>query len=175
VNLDLLLVIDNVLLIPVMLAVYGLLRRSRPSIMSVAVTLGLISIATYIVMNPAVAMVRLSDQYTAAHTDAQRANAAAAGDAVLAAWQGTAFHTGYLLGSIAGVLIGLVILQSGVFGKPTGYLGIAGNAVGLGLYVPAVGLYISVFSVLFLEIWYVLVARRLIHLGRRQAHGDARR
>jgi hypothetical protein len=29
-----------------------------------------------------------------------------------------------------------------------------------------VGVYISVFSVLFLEIWYILVARRLFQLGR---------
>jgi hypothetical protein len=33
------------------------------------------------------------------------------------------------------------------------------------LYVPVVGLYISIFSVLFLEIFYILVARRLWQLG----------
>jgi hypothetical protein len=46
-------------------------------------------------------------------------------------------------------------------------MAILGNAVGLGLYVPTVGVYISVFSVVFLEIWYILIARRLFQLGQR--------
>jgi len=41
-----------------------------------------------------------------------------------------------------------------------------GNAVGLGLYIPTVGVFIAVFSVLFLEAWYVLIAARLYRLGR---------
>jgi hypothetical protein len=36
----------------------------------------------------------------------------------------------------------------------------------LGLYVPKVGVYISVFSVVFLWVWYILVARRLFQLGQ---------
>jgi hypothetical protein len=85
---------------------------------------------------------------------------------VLAAWQGTSFQAAYLLGSAAaGIAIGIVMLQSGSFGKPTAYAAILANAIGLGLYVPAVGVYIAVFSVLFLEVWYVLVARRLLQLG----------
>jgi len=45
-------------------------------------------------------------------------------------------------------------------------MGILGNAVGLGLYVPTIGVYIAVFSMVFLEIWYVLIARRLFQLGQ---------
>ena len=40
------------------------------------------------------------------------------------------------------------------------------NAVALGLYVPRVGVFIAVLSVLFLEVWYVLIARRLYQFGR---------
>jgi hypothetical protein len=85
---------------------------------------------------------------------------------VIATWQGTAFQVAYLVGSVAGIAIGAVMLRSRIFSNLTGYMAILGNAVGLGLYVPAVGVYISVFSVLFLEVWYILVARRLLQLGK---------
>ena len=39
-------------------------------------------------------------------------------------------------------------------------LGLTGNAMALGLYIPTVGVYVAVFSVLFLEAWYVLIAAR---------------
>jgi hypothetical protein len=111
-------------------------------------------------------MATLSDRYAAATTDAQRVTTLGAGEAMLAMWQGTAFQIAYLLGSIAGILLGVVMLHSGVFGKPTGWLAIAANTVGLGLYVPRVGVFIAVFSVVFLEAWYLLLARRLHQLGR---------
>jgi len=58
------------------------------------------------------------------------------------------------------------MLRSTVFSDLAGWMAILGNAVGLGLYVPVVGVYISVFSVLFLEIWYILIPRMLFQLGR---------
>ena len=175
VDLDLLLVADNVLLIAILLALYAALRWTYPSVVVIAVALGSVSIVMYLVTNPAVQMAVLSDQYAAATTDTERATATAAGQAMLAMWQGTAFHTGYLLGSFAGVLLGIVMLRSGVFSKPTGWLAILANAVGLGLYVPSVGIFIAVFSVLFLEIWYLLIARRLYQLGRGADPGSAPR
>ena len=35
-----------------------------------------------------------------------------------------------------------------------------------GLYVPVVGIYLSIFSVLFLFVWNILVARRLLQLAK---------
>jgi hypothetical protein len=61
--------------------------------------------------------------------------------------------TYYILGSIAGIAIGAVMLRSAVFSNLAGWMAILGNGVGLGLYVPTIGVYISVFSVLFLEVW----------------------
>lgn len=165
IDLDVLLVADNVLLIPLMLAFYVLLRRTSESIMAGAVAFGMVGIALFIASNPAFEMLSLSDQYAAATTDAQRSVALAAGETMLATWQGTAFQVAYILGSVAGIAIGAVMLRSSVFGGPTAYMAILGNAVGLGLYIPTVGVYIAVFSVVFLEIWYALVARRLFQFG----------
>jgi hypothetical protein len=37
--------------------------------------------------------------------------------------------------------------------------------IGLSLYVPSIGIFLSVISVPVLWVWYVLIARRLIQLG----------
>jgi hypothetical protein len=166
VDLDLLLVADNVLLIPLFLALYILLRRANESLMLMATALGFLGIIMYIASNPAIEMLSLSNQYAAATSDAQRIVFLAAGQAMLATWQGTAFQVAYLAGSVAGIAMGVAMLRSGVFGSVTATLAILGNAIGLGLYIPIIGLYISVFSVLFLEIWYILLAWRLFQLGR---------
>ena len=167
VDLDLLLVADNVLLVPILLALYLLLRRAHESVMTIAVALGFLGVIMYAASNPAFQMAALADRYAAASTNGQRATAEAAGEAIIATWQGTAFQSAYLLGSIAGILIGVVMLRSGVFSKTIAWLAILANTVGLGLYLPVVGVYISVFSVLFLEVWYLLIARRLHQLGRK--------
>jgi hypothetical protein len=166
IDLDLLLVVDNVLLVVVLLALYVLLRQTSEAVMAIATALGLLGIALFVTSNPAFEMLSLSDQYAGAATDAQRSTFLAAGEAMLATWQGTAFQAAYLLGSVAGIAIGAVMLRSGIFGRLTASMAILGNAVGLGLYVPKIGVYIAVFSVVFLEVWYVLVTRRLLRLGR---------
>jgi len=167
VNLDLLLVADNVLLVPLLLAFYVALRRMNESIMAIATALGMVGIILFITSNPAVQMLSLAERYAAATTDAQRAMLLAAGQTAIATWQGTAFHTGYIVASIAGVAISAVMLRSALFGKAAAAMGILGNAIGLGLYIPTAGLFMSLFSVVFLEIWYILIALRLFQLGRR--------
>jgi hypothetical protein len=43
---------------------------------------------------------------------------------------------------------------------------IGGNALGFGLYVPAVGLALSALSGVILWVWFILIARRFFQLGR---------
>ena len=165
VDLDVLLVVDNVLLATVALALFIALRHVNPSVVVLATGLWLLSIAAYIASNPAIEMLSLSDGFAGATSEPSRSAFIAAGEAALARWEGTAFHVAYLTGSIVGILLGIVMLRSTVFGRMTGHLLLWGSVVGLGLYVPTVGVYVSIFSVLFLEIWYVLVGWRLLQLG----------
>jgi hypothetical protein len=164
-NLDLLLMVDYVLLVPIVLALYVALRRASESFMAVATALHFVTIAAYFASNTAFEMLSLSDGYAAATTDAQRATYLAAGQAMLATFQGTAFHASYVLGSVAGIMIGVVMLRSDVFGRVAAYALVLGDVIGLGLYVPAVGHFLSVGSILVLWVWCVLIARRLIQLG----------
>jgi hypothetical protein len=161
-----LLIVDEVLAILIFLALYVSLRRVSESFMAIGIVLGLVSVALFITANPAFAMLSLSDQYAAAGSDAQRDIFLASGQAMLVMWQGSAFQVGYILGSIAPIIISVVMLQSKLFSKATAYFGILANVISLGLYVPKVGIYISVFSVVFLWVWYILIARRLFQLGK---------
>jgi hypothetical protein len=58
------------------------------------------------------------------------------------------------------------MLQSKIFSKATGVMGILANVLALGFYVPKIGIYILLFSVIFLLVWYIQITRRLFQLGR---------
>jgi hypothetical protein len=169
VDLDLLLVVDNVLLVVIALAVYVALRRASPSVTTMATGLWLLAIVMVIAANPAVQMLTLSDQFAVATTEAQRSSALAAGQALLAGWEGTAFQVGYVVGQLAGIMLGMVMLRGNLFGRAVPYALILGNVVGFGYYLPTVGLAVSACSGVVLWAWYVLVARRLFQLGRSPA------
>jgi diadenosine tetraphosphate (Ap4A) HIT family hydrolase len=164
--LDLLYVIDNVLLIPILLALYVALRKTNQAFMLIAAALGFVGIAALFASNPAIGMQTLSGQYAAAATDVQRAIFLAAGEAMMAGYTGTAYHLSLILGSVALVIISIVMLQDEHFNKATAVLGILANVLALGLYVPRYGTYILLFSVLFLFAWYILIARDLFKLGQ---------
>jgi hypothetical protein len=110
-------------------------------------------------------MFALSDQYAAAATDAERAIFQAAGEAMLALFYGMAYHAHYVLGSASLLISSSLMLRSHTFSKATAYVGIVTNIVVFGLYVPEVGVYISLLSVVGYVIWYILIARRLVQLG----------
>jgi hypothetical protein len=160
-------VVNAVIGIATTLALYVVLRRVNESLMTIALALGFLEAVAFIVARPALDMLYLSNQYAAATTDAQRAALLAAGEAMLATFNGTAFHVGYNLFSIYFLIVALVMLRSNIFGRVTAYTGILTAMLNWGFYVPGIGLFLSILSVIpFLAIWNVLVARRLFQLGR---------
>lgn len=165
-SLDLPFVVINILMIPIMLALYICLRRVSPSLMALAVTIFLVGVAAFFASNPSVEMLSLSNRYADAATEAYRSSLLGAGEAMLATFQGTAFHVNYILAQTAGIVIGAVMLRTTIFNRSIGYLMIGGNALGFGLYVPAVGLALSALSGVILWVWFILIARRFFQLGR---------
>jgi hypothetical protein len=166
VGLDLLLMVSLVLGIPVFLALYVALSRAGRSTMAIATAAGLVATVLHLASNTAFEMLSLSQGYGNAATEAQRAVFLAAGEASLASYYGSAFHVGYVLGYLARAAIGLVMLRSAVFGKPTACVGILAGATGLGFYLPVVGLTMSILSVVFVAAWNLLIGRRLLQLAR---------
>jgi hypothetical protein len=134
--------------------------------MAIATALALFGTVLHLTSNTAFEMLSLSHGYAAATTDWQRSLFLAAGEATLAAYYGTTFHVSYVLGYLAKLVIGVVMLRSSIFGKATAYVGIMAGIVGLGNYVPSIGLVLSILSVVLIAIWNVLIARTLLTLGR---------
>jgi len=165
-NLDLLYMGSWLLTIPVLLALYAALRRFGEAVMALATVAGLMSIAVYFASNTSVQMLFLSNGYASATTDAERSTYLAAGQAMLATYLGTAYHVSLIVGSVALILISVVMLRSRMFGRVTAWAGILGNGLALGLYVPVIGIWLLVASVLPLFVWQLLVGRRLLQLGR---------
>lgn len=163
---DLLYLADQALLIPIFLALYVALRRANKTYMTLATTLALIGIAVYFATNPAFSMLYLSDQYAAATTAAQSSIFLAAGQAILAVSQGTDWYMFNVLNSVAPLVISVVMLRSNIFSKATAYVGILANVLGLAFFVPTIGVYLLLISAVVLQIWFILIARRLYQLWR---------
>ncbi len=107
-----------------------------------------------------ISLVTLSDGYTAATTDAQRAAYVAAA----AALQASRFsNLEELCFSVAPIIAGLVMLK-GVFNKGVAYLGIAVGILGLVQIIPSLN-FIIIVVVLLYAVWFLTVGSKLYKLG----------
>jgi Domain of unknown function (DUF4386) len=163
IDMDLLLIADYVLMLIVVLSLWAILRRNNESFMAIALVLQIVSLATYLSSTVAFEMLSLSNRYSAATTDAQRFVSLAAGQAMLATWQGTAFDVSYILGAVSLLIISYVMLQSRLFSRAIAFVGILTSAL---MFIPPsagiAGLILSVMSVPPTAIWLFLVGRRLL-------------
>ena len=166
-NQDLLMMIDQAILIVLFLGLFIALRRTNPSLMTIAVTVGLIGTAVYFASNTGFNMLNLSNQYAAATTEAERVGLIGAGQAMMATYQGTAFNVGYVMQGAADLLIAIVMLRSTVFSRATGWVG---TVYGITALVPAsagtVGFVLGFVSLLPMMVWFLLTGRRLLQLAR---------
>lgn len=163
---ELLMVVYVILSIPLALALYAALRRTDQSFAAIYLALSLVGAMSFIAARPAFEMLALSEQYAAATADAQKFVFLAAGETLVAIFHGTTFQVSYILGSINGLILSVIMLRSSLFSKATAYARIASSVLDFGIFVPTVGLYLSLFSVVALLIWNVLVALRLLRLSR---------
>lgn len=161
---EFLLVIYALLSVLVAVALFVALRPASQSLTALFLVLSLIGSLAFLMARPALEMLSLSNQYSAATTDSQRTAILAAGEAMLAIFHGTAFQVSYVLGSITGLLIAAAMLRSDVFSRTTAYLRIGSSIFDFGIFIPVIGLYISLLSVVFLLVFNLLVARRLLQL-----------
>lgn len=162
---EVLLVIYVLLSVLVSIALFAALRRASPTLTAIFLVLTLIGSVAFISARPAFEMLSLSNQYSAATTDVQRSAILAAGEVMIAIFHGTAFLVSYILGSITGLLIAAAMLRSAVFSRTTAYLRIGSSVFDFGIFIPGIGLFISLLSVMFLLVFNILVARRLLQLG----------
>lgn len=158
------------LLIPVFLALHAALRRASPASAAIATALALVGIAVYLASNTALSMASLSDRYAAATTEAQRTTLVAAGEAMLAIYEGPGLDAGLSLVLAATLILSAIMLRSRVFSALTAAVGIVAGVIGLAYYVavalPTMRILLLEAAGLFFLLWIALIARRLFQLAQ---------
>ncbi|MHB1261015.1 MAG: hypothetical protein ACYC2H_04790 [Thermoplasmatota archaeon] len=174
VALDGLLVIDYMLLVAIMGALFVATWRSRPSWAVLGLLAFAVATPAFFASNPSIEIFELADRYHGGN-ETEQATAVQSAETLLVHSQGMVFHASYVLGSFAGVFVSMAMLASKSFGRVGAWAGIVGNVLGFGLYVPVVGVIISAFSGLVLVVWFVYVGRDLMRLARAAAPEPALR
>ncbi len=160
----------------VFLALYAALRDTGRTQVTIATALAFLGIGVFLATNNPFTMMSLSRQYASATTDVERSTLLAAGRAVLAITGQRAvagFNLGLFLVSVAGLIVSAVMLRSSTFGGATAYVGMAAHVLSLADYVrqaattsPVLALLVILPGALALMVWYAMVGRRLIQMGR---------
>jgi hypothetical protein len=139
----------------------------------IATASSLLGTGVYLASNQAFSMLALSQKFAAATTEVQRTTYLASGEALLAVHDGTGSYASLLLVLMAGLIVSIIMLRSGVFGKATAVMGLLANGFGL-VYFPVL-IFAPVwiwlppsFSAPFRVIWYVMAAIKLLRLAKSQ-------
>jgi hypothetical protein len=143
--------------------------------MAIAAILAFIGIAVNFATSKLFSLLTLGDLYAAATTAAMKSQFLAAGQAALAV-SALGGISGSVEGGIplavAGLIVSAVMLRSNILGKVVGYVGILANGIGLVMYFDAAlspalagSPFFGVFFLLSV-IWFVLVGRKLLRIGR---------
>jgi hypothetical protein len=166
-SMDLVMMVEQALLFPIVLALWVAVRRAGESLMGLGAVLWLAGALLLLGSNTAFEMLALARGYGAAATEAARAGYLAAGQGMLASYldMGSGFVYGYVISSVGGLLVGAAMLRADDW-RTAGRVLIAGTVLGLCIFLPVVGIPLSLLSVLVLVGWYALVAVRLGRLAR---------
>ncbi len=166
IDMDLLLIVDQILMGMIFLALFQVLKNSKPSTMIIAFALAMLGIAAYFASTVAFEMLSLSKQYSIAATEADKQTLLAAGQVLIATWQGTAFDVGYIMEGVAMLLISIVMLKSNVFSKTTSFTGIILGIMSLvPPTVPVIGMAFAIGSLIPLIVWLILVSKKLFQIS----------
>lgn len=174
-NLGLINIITLTLGVPLYLALYNIHRRDNPAFATLASAFFFMGTAVYISTNTVFSMLALSNRYVAA-TGFEKILLEAAGRAVLA--QGADLTPGTFMGFLftqtAGLIITIVMLQTGVFSKWTARIGFVGFMFTsiffiLAAFVPTnygEALIFAMLGGLLLLAYHIMLARRFFQFTK---------
>ena len=168
------------LMYPIVFALCAAFRRTNEVVYAAFATgLAFLGIGIVLATNINYSLLYFNDQYAAAAA-AQRSQIATAGESFVALLNGTGPLMGGLFIESAFVIVSIIMLRSNVFSKRLAYLGMVAHGldvahtIALLILVPLAGAAsATTISVALLAIggtlqliWYPLIGRRLIQLGR---------
>jgi hypothetical protein len=156
----------------IFLGLYAALWQTNRALALLSTVLAFAGLTLVLATPTALSLIPLSDKYSAAVSDAARMQLLAAGEALMAAdiWHGTGAILGGVLLQCGAVLISIVMLRGGVFGKGTAWLGIVmhgldGAHIVCGLFLPVSGVVLMAIAGPLYPVWLFLVGRRLLQLA----------
>ncbi|MFW9991197.1 MAG: hypothetical protein ACFFD4_03980 [Candidatus Odinarchaeota archaeon] len=163
-------IINNALVGIMFFVLYYALKDTNEIYMRFANLICFAGISVYFASNQAFAMLSLSNHYFAA-SEADKSVFLAAGESVLAITRGSGMYVSLFLIGFSGLMISIIMLQSGVFSRITAYFGILANGVGLSYFItiiilPTIGWLPIPLSAIPLMIWYILIGVKLYKLSR---------
>jgi hypothetical protein len=161
----------------ILFGLYGVLKKLDKPKRLLAFIFGLLGIFLYITVNQSFSMLNLSQLYANATSETQRQAFLPAGESVFSIYnpgrihQSTAYYLSHFLVNFSGLLFSWFILKEGTFNKITAYSGIIAYIFLLPYFIPLLFApdltFISIsFAAPFLMLYYILVGRLLILLGK---------
>ena len=175
-NLDLLNIINQIILIPVIIALYGAHRNTNSSFALLSMVLFLVGTTIFVTGNTALTMLDLSRKYFAAGSDEQRLLLAAAGEAMLTKGShgSLGVFIGFALPTFANMLMSFVMLSGKIFSRLSSYFGIFGNSLMiiylvLVTFIPKVEAMAIAFAMpagLMVMAWMILFTIKLFRLSK---------
>lgn len=165
ISLDLFLLLGNLFSILLFLALYVSLKQVNESYALIALAFGLIGVVLLVPARPIMELLSLSKLYASATTEAARSQYLAAGEALLALFNGIGWFMNTFLGALSLLISSFLMMRSNLFSKSTAYVGILTNAVVCGFFIPVIGVYLLFLSLFGYLIWYFQLAKKFFQLG----------
>ena len=130
-NLDFLNIINQIILIPSIFALFAVHRETNKATALLSLILFLIGTTIFVTGNTALSMLDLSHKYFGASSNEQRMLLSAAGEAMLAKGSHGSLSVliGFALPTLANAFMSCVMLNGKIFSRATSYIWIIGNSL----------------------------------------------
>ena len=148
------------------LTIYAALKWENESVALIALVVALIAVTLVIVCRPLIELTVLSDHYAAATDPTEKLRYLAAGEVLRSSLDGTAWMMQTVFFMVAGLINCLLMLRTSSFSKATAWLGIINSLIGLGFFLPGVGLLFLFLNTIGSVPWCFLLACDLFRLAK---------
>jgi hypothetical protein len=180
-SLDILILAGFILCFPMYFALYGALKRVNKVYAAFAIVLAFAGLTILIATDKTYSMISLSRQFATATELAEKSLLLAAEKSALTMGNDSGTALGGFFVEGAALIISIIMLRSGIFGKVASYSGIVGHGLDLVriiinlvivpitslAWVPTIGIVLLAIGGPLQLIWYALIGRKLLQLGRR--------
>jgi hypothetical protein len=147
------------------LALYVALKQVNESYALIALILALMAVLLVVQTRPLAELTLLSDKYAEATNAAEKAQYLAAGESLHSYFSGTAWIIQTIFFMIAGLINSLLMLRTRFFSNATAWLGIGISIIGMGFFLPTIGILLLFLNTIGTIPWCVLVTRDFFRLG----------